>query len=151
LRRQLEAVSDQDVFEVFDLIGLVGVIHELVVTVQVEEGVADYFDLIVFVNVGAYGVKVFVGPNRSLDTLLHFFKVRVKGILLSDLAEVIQGLDVAAAGGLLVGSRGLDGVTGNIDKDILRDIYREINPEGNFRAKENELVLEFFGRIFNSI
>ena len=124
----------------FDIIGFVGVPNEFVIAIKVEKGISYDLDLVILVYVGACRVEVVAGFDGFGNACFNLFKIFVKGILLSDLAEVIQGFDVTAAGGLLVGSRGLDGVTGNIDKDILRDINREINPEGKTNLSLKSLV-----------
>jgi hypothetical protein len=52
---------------------------------------------------------------------------------------------------LLVWSRRLDWVAGDINKHILRDINWEINLEGKFRTVKSKIVLEIFGRVRDAL
>ena len=92
----------------FYLVGFVSVSYELVIAVQVKECITDYLDLIVFIYVGACRVECLAGLDGFGDACFNILEGFVKCILLKDLTEIIQGFDVAASGGLLVGSRGLD-------------------------------------------
>jgi hypothetical protein len=45
----------------------------------------------------------------------------------------------------------LDGVTGDIDENVLGSVNGEVNPEGDFWAVEYELVFEVLGRIVDPV